>query len=39
MRQDGMEPETGTPAQFSALLMQDIERGSKTLRAAGVEPQ
>ena len=39
LQQNGMEPETNTPQQFTALLKEDIGRWSKIIRAAGIQPQ
>jgi len=39
LQQSGMEPESNSPAEFMALLKQDIARWGKIIRAAGIQPQ
>jgi len=37
LAQNGMEPETNTPEQFSALIKSDIDKWGKIIRSAGIK--
>ena len=37
--QQGLEPQTGTPEQFAALIRGEIEQNARLIKLAGVKPE